>query len=347
MPTTFRPSSSILYLHPPKPKHIESIETVLTTLNLTSTQIVVGWKVIVKLKNQTNVANSKDDDTLSRDSRASKKSSRQKRKINAKVVEETNPLSYNIYLRKYGTTNREKYSIVDSNNTLDPPITNNQTYQYSLDNLKKLDAYEFCLQSVNAGEIHESELIEKLFPINAHTELAGRNNPLFLCKEIVMPIDDSESESTEFDTLNQTEQSRRISETRITGRSSNYRILEHEPLPKLPNEEEEENVHGTKNRNSLMNIHLSEEAADDFLLYTAITSGSTTILILIIIAIFCCFRCKRNIHKENHHRTVILDRLQRENLMDPNQFPNLQIQQQQQQRPSQITNPSQSTLRSS
>ena len=226
-------------------------------LNLTSDEILVGWEVVVHLRKE-----------------ESSGSSRTKRKIEAKVEEEQNPLSFILYIRKYGTTNRERYQFIDQNNTLDSPITNNKTYQYRFNGLESMTAYELCLQSVNAGQISETIEISRQFPINALTELAGRNNPLFVCKEIVLPSPSSNSKPGTIKCRN--------NENRFTGRSGDSS--------------------NQQNSNLLTNtgaaIQISEEVTDRFVVYTAITTGTTTVFVLVVMVIFCCCRC------HNRHRNI-------------------------------------------
>ncbi|KAF7489757.1 hypothetical protein SSS_01562 [Sarcoptes scabiei] len=197
--TTFRPSSAILYLHPPKPKHIESIETRFNGIELMNSKLIIKWSLNVKLRTANNQIESNDDDRNNMDQNNGQNngtddgdhdlplSNRSKRNIlnAAKIELEQKPIQFRIHLRRYGSKQRQRFLIIDRNNTLDPPKTDNQTYEYSIDRLDTSSAYEFCLQSVNAGQIYASEELNRKFPCDAQTDIAGRNNPLFLCKEIV------------------------------------------------------------------------------------------------------------------------------------------------------------------
>ena len=234
-------------------------------LNLTSWEILVGWRVVVHL-------------------RMEPVSSRLKRKIEAKVEQEQNPLSFNLYIRRYGNTHRERYRFIDQNNTLDPPVTNNKTYQYRIDGLESMAAYELCLQSVNAGQISETNEITRQFPVNALTELAGRNNPLFVCKEIVLPPPLSPTHTSESGIER--------NENRFTGRSGDSTNKQNYNLS-----------------HSGAAIQVSEEVTDRFVVYTAITTGTTTVFVLIVMVIFCCCRCRRSMDNENGQQTLLYDRV--------------------------------------
>lgn len=233
---------------------------------------MIGWKLIVYLRNNYN-----DNHQLS------STKERVRRKVEqARVEQEQNPVHYNIYLRRYGHSDREKYTIIDRNNTLDPPITTNQTYNYKIVQLEQMNAYEFCLQSINAGEIVESDEIRRQFPVNALNEMVGRNNPLFLCKEIVLP-------PPPLPTDRFTNQTKSNFLEKFIGRSS----IKNDKQPKL------------QSRSSSV-IELNDEATDAFVLYTAISSGSTTVIIFLLILVFCCCRCKRRKETaQSHHPTAL------------------------------------------
>ncbi|OTF83436.1 hypothetical protein BLA29_004662 [Euroglyphus maynei] len=235
-------------------------------LNLTSNEILVGWKVVVHLRALESGSN------------------RTKRKIDAKVEEDQNPISFNLYIRRYGQTHREKFRFIDQNNTLNPPVTNNKTYQYRFAALEPMNAYEFCLQSVNSGQITETDEISRQFPVNAMTELAGRNNPLFICKEIILPPPPSPTYISEPDI------ERRNNENRFTGRSGDSSII--------------------RQNNNGAAIQVSEEFADRFVVYTAITTGTTTVFVLVIMFIFCCCHCRRsNDNKNGQQNSFLYDRV--------------------------------------
>ena len=180
----------------------------------------------------------------------------------ARVEEESNALRWDIYLRQYGFSHRRHFVVSDEKNTLDPPVTNNQTYQYMIDGLQSNMGYEFCLKSVNSGTVRESEQFKQQFPVTAYTDLASKQNPLFLCKEIVTPkVDQGVIDR------------RNSSGQQFSGRSVDTQST---------------------------SIQISEDAADSFVLYTAISSGSTTFLVLVVIVIFCCCRCGQKKQRQTY-----------------------------------------------
>lgn len=196
------------------------------------------------------------------------------------MEEERNPLKWNIYIRRYGQSKREKFPIIDRENSLDPPYTGNKSYTHRLDNLVTDSSYELCIQSINGGRMHESDQIREHFPINAQTEIAGRNNPLFICKEVLIKppskVPDDEVDPSEIEFINR--KFPQGAESKIRGRLAD----------------------GSQAADGTTRIEVSEDATDAFVVYTAISSGSTTVLILIVVALFCCCKCnqRKNMHKE-------------------------------------------------
>ena len=116
------------------------------------------------------------------------------------------------------------------------------------------------------------------------TEIAGRNNPLFICKEVLIkPPSSSESENE----------------------------LESEEVEFITRKPDTKNkIGGRLQDDPGTRIEVSEEATDAFVVYTAISSGSTTVLLLIVVAIFCCCRCNKR-QKEHHreyHQNILYNR---------------------------------------
>lgn len=330
MKSTFRPTSSILYLTPPKPRHIASIHTELNWIRFNQIKtikkilkkkqkesITLEWNVIVVLKqpynnsNNNNNSNPKQQEKTITNNNTKKRNTRQSLQSTsiAKVEEERNPLRWNIFIRRYGERERQKFAITDRENTLDPPFTGNKTYQHIIPLIYMIDdstniinssktltraqspilgaSYEVCIQSVNGGPMRESDQLRKDYPINAHTELSGRNNPLFICKEVLLQksqnTDDNndkkfdDHENNEIDFIDQNLKS----DDKIKGRQ----------------------LSSDNGEDGTAHIEVSKEATDAFVVYTAITSGSTTVLILIVVAAFCCCKCNQrtNMHKEYRH----------------------------------------------
>lgn len=243
----------MLYLQPPKPKHISSIHTDLYAIDLTATSIVIKWQVVVKLKNE----------SIDRHTRQVRQAT-----IDARVFEESNALRWDIYLRPYGFPQRKHFVVADQNNTLDPPITNNQSYRYEIDSLQPGVAYEFCIKSVNSGVIQQSEPLQKRFPVTAHTDLTGRTNPMFVCKEVITPRHSEQFPDAEEVEFIETRHNRTF-----TGRSFKH---------------------------SDSTIKISDDATDQFVLYTAITSGATTVFVFIIVLVFCCCRCGKRKEQQSY-----------------------------------------------
>lgn len=267
--TTFRPTSSILYLHPPKPRHIVSMYSELKSIefDITSTQLTLRWDIIVFVRHPNQREKRQTNNTTNNDGGAI-----------AKVEEETNPLRWNIYIRRYGQTKQDKYQIVDQENNLNPPYTGNKSYEHRIEHLYIESSYELCIQSVNAGHLKQSQKIKEQFPIDAHSIISGRNNPLFICKEILIKPPDDDNLETEL-----------IKKQSLDNHHHHRNEIRGRLLDDGPN-------------GSDIRIEMSEETADAFVVYTAISSGSTTVLLLIVVALFCCCRCKqrKTLFREHH-----------------------------------------------
>lgn len=212
-------------------------------------RLTIIWRLVVHLR-----------DAHHRSHRDRREAANQTATIEAKVEHESTPIKYTIYIRAYGQTERSEFRFTDHNNTLEPPITVNETYRYDVpQSIRARAGYEICLRSHNSGHFQQSSEFESKFPLNAMaTNIAGqRNNPQFICKEVAL----QPSQDLQVEIVNN-----RLKES---GRS----------------------LGGDAGGG----VELDEnQAAEAFVLYTAITSGSTSVFLLIILVVFCCCRCRRD-----------------------------------------------------
>lgn len=215
----------------------------------------------------------------------------------AKVEQARTPLKWVITLRRYGHAHRERFPIEDRENNLDPPFTGNKSYHYRLEHLSPESSYELCIQSVNGGRLKESAEVRRLFPLNAHASgvVGGAGNPLFICKEVYVspPETKEKNDSNEVD-----------SEVEILGSQRKSTKTQHKNRDQIRGRlaEGEKSSEGSETPA----IEVSEEAADAFVVYTAITSGSTTVLLLIVVVTFCCCRCNKRKTEHREYRQNIL-----------------------------------------
>lgn len=199
----------------------------------------------------------------------------------AQVQSESIPIRWTIHLRQYGTSERHQYHYNDSINNLSPPVTSNATYTYTLPlEVSPMAAYELCLQSHNAGQFHSSPEVH--FP-EARTRLTGSGNPLYLCREIIPALATARSERIREDDsrelLDDELDSGKRGKEHVGGRSNSGNVSRASSSLASPGDS--------------TTIVVDKEAADAFVVYTAISSASTSSLILVVILLFCCFRCRK------------------------------------------------------
>lgn len=142
----------------PKPKHIESLQTVLLNMTIESNSVNIKWKFLVITRNRT------------------------KRQTDAFIVPEKRSLEWIIRLRKYGTLNIRVYRVADENNILDDERIHNKTYDYIIEDLEAKTAYELCIQSKHHTI---SDKMESLINSKATINHSPSNQKYTICKEIV------------------------------------------------------------------------------------------------------------------------------------------------------------------
>lgn len=236
------------------------------------------WQVYVRLRSplarshrdrrQANAARWNEELTSNKSSTAAE--------VEATVEVDNNPLKWNVYVRRYGSGERQVYNYLDTNNTLDPPITENKTYRFELpDPIQANVAYEICVQSVNSGNILQSEHFKQTFPVNALTTIVGQlNNPSFVCKEVTLTND-------------------KINDSQLVGSQ-----VSNVTLP------QQTSGRSIQDGISVANIEMNEQTADTFMVYTAVSSGSTTVFLLIVLVLFCCCKCGQRKDNVEQHRNI-------------------------------------------
>lgn len=234
-------------------------------------RLMIVWRLVVHLRNAHHRAHRDRRQTNQTDG-----NNITTPKIEAKVEEETTAIKYVIFVRPYGQVERKVYSFIDRNNTLDPPVTANETYRYQVPQPVRANVgYEICLRSLNSGTFKQSEEFRKKYPLDAMTtNIVGQtNNPEFICKEVTL-----EPEVDELDV--------EIINNRLKERGRSLDL---------------DSAAG-----DVTSVQLDEDtAADAFVLYTAISSGSTSVFLLIVLVVFCCCRCNRAKESYRHPRQEI------------------------------------------